>query len=67
METLEEYTQRTRRDFTTVIGRRIPIDGESVAADYYEREVITEESRVTVLVRDLGTLTPYRELGRGNQ
>ena len=70
METLEQYQARigTPVDLSAAFKRRVFIAGVSCVETMIQDEVIyevEEESHITVLVRDLGTLTPYRELGRG--
>lgn len=68
METLEEYQTRVGSARPSdAIGRRIFIGATSCIDTIVVENhiVVEEETRVAVLVRDLGTLTPYRELGRG--
>lgn len=69
METLEEYQTRVGSATpSAAIGQRIFIGAPScVDTPIVEGEhlIVEEETRVAVLIRDLGTLTPYRELGRG--
>ena len=70
METREAYLERIgAAQPSKVLGRRIFI-GATSCIDTLEVEEpehlhVAAETHVAVLVRDLGTLTPYRELGRG--
>lgn len=68
METLEDYQARMAgADPSKMLGQRVFIAGESCIDIMLGQRVfiVERESRLEVLVRDLGTLTPYRELGRG--
>lgn len=68
METLEDYQARVGgADPSKMLGQRVFIAGESCIETIMvvSETIVERESRLEVLVRDLGTLTPYRELGRG--
>jgi hypothetical protein len=69
METLEQYHARVRSgvSLTTALKRTIIVDpdGETTIVEDYNHTTVVEEGRAYILLRDLGTLTPYRELGRG--
>lgn len=70
METREQYLSRigVARPHAA-LGKRIRIGGASVVdtIDVEIHEHLTAMSRVAVLVKDLGTLSPYKELGRGGR
>ncbi len=64
METLAEYNDRVQpgRRLGTALGRSVPVASKIVSDPVTH---IDPENRSVVLLRDLGTLTPLRELGRG--